>query len=224
MARGRLISKDLGESRKFAELPDGDTRMLYMLLIANADKAGRVEADPLYITRKILTRLPYDQTWVAIALEDMYAVGLIELYEANGVPYLEIVKFSEHNTPHHKEPDSKLPPSTSSKSQARPKLDASTRQARRQASRMLGENRMEPKSMEEKGETPTGSPPPAREDGAAPSGGAPSDDPPELTARLANLPEGTHHYVRQSYWRNQAKSDAAKKLETFTLKLQRGEA
>lgn len=228
MARGRMIAASLGESRKFAALPDGDTRMLYMLLVANADKAGRVEADPLYITRKILTRLPYGEEFVKHALDEMHAVGLIELYDADGIPCLEITKFEEHNTPHHKEADSKLPSSTSSKSQARAKLDASTLQARREASRMVGENKREKKGSEQKGEPPTGVPPNAgarEETGGRPDGAPPSnEDPPELAERLANLPEGTHAYIRKSYWRNQNKSDAAKKLEAFTLKLQRGEA
>lgn len=109
MARGRMVSATIGESRKFAALANDTHRMIYLMVLPHADKAGRVEADPVYIRSRCLMRLNVDlgiiQTW----LEDAARVGLITFYEASGVPVLEIVDFLKHNTPHYKEPESELP-------------------------------------------------------------------------------------------------------------------
>ncbi len=110
MARGRMISKTLGESRKFSSLQTDVARVVYTLIVANADKAGRLEADPIYITRKVCTRLPYSTEDVEEALGELARVGLVILYQSRGVPVLEIVDFDKHNKPHHKEPESEIDP------------------------------------------------------------------------------------------------------------------
>lgn len=109
MARGRMISGTIGESRKFATLANDTHRLIYLMVMPHVDKAGRFEADPVLIKGKCLTRLDIDVSTVEAWLKDASKVGLILHYEAKGVPVLEIVDFLEHNTPHHKEPDSKLP-------------------------------------------------------------------------------------------------------------------
>lgn len=109
MARGRMISGTIGESRKFAALANDTHRLIYLMVMPHVDKAGRFEADPILIKGKCLTRLDVDASTVQAWLEDAANVGLIHHYEARGMHVLEIVNFKEHNTPHHKEPDSKLP-------------------------------------------------------------------------------------------------------------------
>jgi len=97
MARGRFISNTLGSSRKFAKLPDHFTRLLYILLVTHADVNGRVDADPIWIRGQVLTRVPCTDDEIQEALTHLDAVDLIKLYEVNEAPYLEIVKFDEHN-------------------------------------------------------------------------------------------------------------------------------
>lgn len=109
MARGRMISGTIGESRKFAALANDTHRLIYLMVMPHVDKAGRFEADPILIKGKCLTRLDVDASTVQAWLEDAANVGLIHHYEARGMTVLEIANFKEHNTPHHKEPDSKLP-------------------------------------------------------------------------------------------------------------------
>lgn len=109
MARGRMISGTISESRKFAALANDTHRLIYLMVMPHVDKAGRFEADPVLIKGRCLTRLDVDSSTVEAWLKDAAKVGLIHHYEANGIPVLEIVNFLEHNTPHHKEPASKLP-------------------------------------------------------------------------------------------------------------------
>lgn len=109
MARGRMISGTIGESRKFAALANDTHRLIYLMVMPHVDKAGRFEADPILIKGRCLTRLDIDASTVEAWLKDAAKVGLILFYEAKGIRVLEIVNFTDHNKPHHKEPDSKLP-------------------------------------------------------------------------------------------------------------------
>lgn len=109
MARGRMISGTIGESRKFAALANDTHRLIYLMVMPHVDKAGRFEADPILIKGRCLTRLDIDASTVEAWLKDAAKVGLILFYEAKGIRVLEIVNFTEHNKPHHKEPESKLP-------------------------------------------------------------------------------------------------------------------
>lgn len=110
MARGRMISATLGESRKYAALNTDTARVLFPLIVANTDKSGRLEADTQYVTRKLCVLLPYDQDAVEDALQDLHRVNLIILYTKNDRRYLQVVKFLEHNAPNYQEPDSDIPP------------------------------------------------------------------------------------------------------------------
>lgn len=113
MARGRMVSTTIGESRKFAALASNDHRLIYLMVLPHVDKAGRFEADPVVIKAKCLMRLDVDKNTIEAWLKDGVSTNLLRVYEANGIRYLEIVDFLKHNTPHHKEPDSDLPPSDS---------------------------------------------------------------------------------------------------------------
>jgi hypothetical protein len=121
MARGRFISNTLGSSRKFAKLPDHFTRLLYILLVTHADVNGRVDADPIWIRGQVLTRVPCDDDQIQEALSHLDAVDLINLYEVDAAPYLEIVKFDEHNKVRpEREAQAIIPGPTGSKPPRRP--------------------------------------------------------------------------------------------------------
>lgn len=110
MARGRMISASIGESRKFAALESDLHRLIYLMVLPHVDKAGRFEADSIIIRAKCLTRLDVDATTVEAWLKDAARTNLLRVYEAAGIRVLEIVDFLKHNSPHHKEPESDLPP------------------------------------------------------------------------------------------------------------------
>ena len=110
MARGRMISATIGESRKFAQLANHTHRLIYLMVLPHVDKAGRFEADPVVIKSKCLMRLDIDLTTVEAWLKDGVTTGLLRVYVARGIRVLEIADFLKHNTPHYKEPDSTLPP------------------------------------------------------------------------------------------------------------------
>ena len=110
MAKGRFLSKSISQSQKFAALESNDHRMLYLLLLAHTDREGRLEADPRILSGMVLTLLDVPASEIQDALADMHRVGLIKLYRVRGQQYVEITGFLEHNTPHPREADSKIPP------------------------------------------------------------------------------------------------------------------
>ncbi len=97
MARGRFISATLGGSRKFARLANDRHRMIYQLLIPSADAYGRIDADPITLGGRVLTRLGIAPDEISAALADMHEVGLIHLYQVGEDQYAEIINFHEHN-------------------------------------------------------------------------------------------------------------------------------
>lgn len=117
MARGRMISRSLGESDRFAELNTHAQRMLYMMLVTHADCEGRLKGNTRWIAGKVLTYLDYPESEIEVALRRMDAVHLIRLYTVDGKRYIQIEKFHEHNTvrrgkdgqPTHESP-SDIPP------------------------------------------------------------------------------------------------------------------
>lgn len=97
MARGRFILSTLGGSRKFAALENDTHRLVYVMLIPNADPLGRIDADPVMLTGLVLTRLNISATQCNTALHDAARCGLVRLYEVDGNQYAEIVDFHKHN-------------------------------------------------------------------------------------------------------------------------------
>ena len=117
MARGRFISNNLGESDKFAQLDDHGQRMLYMMLVTHADAEGRLKADTRWIRGKVLTYIDFSDEDIERAVLRMHDVGLVVLYHHDDKPYMQVVKFHDHNkvrrdkegVPTHESP-STIPP------------------------------------------------------------------------------------------------------------------
>lgn len=120
MARGRMISKSLGHSRKYAQLRIeagklGEfAQVLFPLLIANADALGRLPGDTFHIKHAVLTTSPRREQDFATALAAMVRVGLILWYEAENdkgatVQVIEIVAFSDFQDLHKETKKSGLP-------------------------------------------------------------------------------------------------------------------
>src|SRR5687768_11207785 len=114
MPRGRFISKSIGHSREIAALPDDTARMVFAFMLPYLDVEGRIDADPVYLTGVCFSRLRMDPETIARALVAMHEVGLLELYEELGLPYVQFINFQkhQHGLRADREPASLLPAPT----------------------------------------------------------------------------------------------------------------
>lgn len=118
MARGRMISRTLGSSRKFHALLGAGGKVgefcqiLFPLVVANADDFGRMPGDAFTIKNLVLPSSPRPEKDFDAALTVMHTVGLIVRYEANGAIYLQVNQFDEHQSGLHKRTKSKFPEPT----------------------------------------------------------------------------------------------------------------
>ena len=115
MARGRMISRTLGSSRRFASIADHAGRLtdfaqaLYPLLVSHADDFGRLEGDAFTVKHRVF---PVSVRRVADfqqALVVLHEVGLIARYTVDDNEYLEICQFSPHQEGLHKRTRSRFP-------------------------------------------------------------------------------------------------------------------
>ena len=110
MATGRMLKKNISESRRLSELKTDSARMLWTWIIPYLDVEGRFHAAPDMIKGKVVPRLKtFTEENIQEYLNDMNDVGLIQLYEADGDIYLQFRKFDEHQTNLRK--DREMPPS-----------------------------------------------------------------------------------------------------------------
>jgi hypothetical protein len=97
MARGRFISSTLGESDKFAVLEKDTYRVMFILMVTNADAEGRLKADSRWLKGKVYTLLDYTPELIEEGLFALAEAKLIRFYEVDGERFAEIVKFHDHN-------------------------------------------------------------------------------------------------------------------------------
>jgi len=115
MARGRLISKSLGSSRKFHRLLAEGVKLgefcqvLFPLLVANTDDFGRMPGDAFTVKNLVLPSSPRPERDFGAALDVMHRVGIITRYVVNGSEYLAISDFDTHQPNLHKRTASKFP-------------------------------------------------------------------------------------------------------------------
>lgn len=95
------------DNEQLAELPF-EARLLFIYLWMLADREGRMEDRPKRIAAQAL---PYDRGVNAgDLLSQLCEAGLLERYEVEGSKYIQINGFTKHQTPHHKEVASEIPP------------------------------------------------------------------------------------------------------------------
>jgi hypothetical protein len=118
MARGRLVSKSLGSSRKFHALLGAGGKLgefcqvLFPLIVANTDDFGRMPGDAFTVKNVVLPSSPRPEKDFEAALRVIADVGLVRRYEAEGAIYLQVDKFDEHQPGLHKRTRSKFPEPT----------------------------------------------------------------------------------------------------------------
>lgn len=111
MARGRMISRTLGSSRKFSALQAVAGKLtefaqsLYPMLVTHADDWGRQSGDAFTVKHAVFPTSPRRESDFSAALVAMAQVGLIEWYNADGVQVIQIVDFSPHQPGLRKRPD-----------------------------------------------------------------------------------------------------------------------
>lgn len=106
MARSRNIKPGFYKNEDLAECSVW-ARLIYPGLWMLADREGRLEDRPKRIKGELL---PFDAVDVEPLLRELDARKFILRYEVDGVRYIQILKFADHQTPHYTEKPSVLPP------------------------------------------------------------------------------------------------------------------
>ncbi|QWE95639.1 hypothetical protein [Cupriavidus sp. EM10] len=106
MARARNIKPGFYANEDLAECSIW-ARFIFPGLWMMADREGRLEYRPKKIKGELLR---YDTVEAEPLLDELRKHGFIEVYEVEGKDYIQIVKFSLHQNPHHREAESTIPP------------------------------------------------------------------------------------------------------------------
>lgn len=102
MARGRLISRSLGSSRKFHDLLQAGGKLgefcqvLFPLIVVNCDEHGRMPGDAFTVKNVVLPSSPRPERDFDTALAVMAKVGLLERYAVDTTIFLQVRKFEEN--------------------------------------------------------------------------------------------------------------------------------
>lgn len=106
-------------------------RLLWQGMWCQADREGRLKDRPSRLKVEVL---PYDDVDVDGLLGELARAGFVLRYEVDGERYIALPSFTEHQSPHVKEPVSAIP--------APDKHRASTGSRREAARASLGEVRL----------------------------------------------------------------------------------
>ncbi len=103
MARGRLVSRTLGSSRKFAALQKEAGKLgefcqgLYPLIVANTDDFGRMAGDAFTVKHAVFPTSPRREAEFQAALVAMHNAQLIHLYaDESGQAIIQVRQFEAH--------------------------------------------------------------------------------------------------------------------------------
>lgn len=105
MARARNIKPGFFRNADLVELPI-EARLLFVGLWTLADREGRLEDRPKQIKMEIF---PADSVDCDAMLNALASAGFLVRYEVDGKKYAQVVNFTKHQMPHHKEVASEIP-------------------------------------------------------------------------------------------------------------------
>lgn len=146
MARTRSIKPGFFDNELLGCLPPL-TRLLFIGLWTQADRAGRLEDRPARLKKNILG---YDDVTVSDVdgmLEELAKNDFIIRYNVAGEGYIQIVTFVKHQNPHIKEKPSDIPPPDGFVEQ-----QPEPRQGRRKAAEEEPDEQPEPQPEEDEGQ------------------------------------------------------------------------
>lgn len=106
MARIRTIKPEFFTSSDIVSLTPL-SRLFYVSLWCEADRAGRLQWSPVTLKYRYL---PGDKCDVDVLGDELLRAGLIRLYRIDGKIYADIPSFSRHQVINNREADSVLPP------------------------------------------------------------------------------------------------------------------
>lgn len=106
MARARNIKPGFFRNEDLAEC-SAWARLCFAGLWTLADREGRLEDRPKRIKGDLFS---YDSVEVSPLLEELQRFGFIRRYVVENRGYIQIINFHKHQNPHHKEPQSEIPP------------------------------------------------------------------------------------------------------------------
>jgi hypothetical protein len=106
MARARNIKPGFCTNEDLAEC-SFEARLCFAMLPMIADREGRLEDRPKRIKGELFR---FDSLDVEPLLAELEQHGFIVRYEVNGLDLIQIIAFAKHQNPHHREPESTLPP------------------------------------------------------------------------------------------------------------------
>lgn len=115
MARGRMISKSLSTSEKYAALVTSAGELcefchaLYPLIVSHSDDFGRLQGDPFTVKHACYPASRRDLSEFGRGLAHLQDVDLITWYSVERKKYIQIVKFEKHQTGLHKRTKSAFP-------------------------------------------------------------------------------------------------------------------
>jgi hypothetical protein len=105
MARSRNIKPGFFKNELLVEIPP-ETRLLFIGLWCLADREGRFEDRPKKIKMELF---PCDNFSIEDSLALLAENGFLLRYEVDGKRYAQVVNFTKHQMPHHKEVPSEIP-------------------------------------------------------------------------------------------------------------------
>ncbi len=114
MAKGRMLNKNISQSKKFnLKLKDDFHRLVYCMILPHTDRDGRLEGMPYYIKSIVFPwREDVSIKKIETALKSLDEVGLIKWYSIDDEKYIQITQFNEGQTGmrYEREPESTIPP------------------------------------------------------------------------------------------------------------------
>jgi len=105
MARARNLKPGFFKNEDLAEC-SFEGRLCFAGLWTLADREGRLEDRPKRIKGELFA---FDSVDVESLLGELARYRFILRYEVDGLRLIQILKFSDHQNPHHREPESELP-------------------------------------------------------------------------------------------------------------------
>lgn len=105
MARARNLKPGFFKNEDLAECSPW-ARLCFAGLWTLADREGRLEDRPKRIKGELFA---YDSVEVEPLLQELARFGFIVRYEVDGARYIQVSKFTEHQTPHYTERASVIP-------------------------------------------------------------------------------------------------------------------
>src|ERR1051326_58362 len=113
MARGRMLSKSLSTSKRYAALYSQELgefcQSLYPLLLAHADDYGRLEGDAFTVKHSVIPASTRAEGDIEEALQLLHNVHLIEWYQTAAGRFIQIINFEQHQAGLKKRTPSRCP-------------------------------------------------------------------------------------------------------------------